>query len=269
MGPYLKWGEAPVTAGDGLIPLPFRALGGLHPALARLTWPERWAGVMSLGLIAAAARAPRPGLFAALILAEAALRPGNLPLQRTPLAHEAPWRDLAAVEGAVLELPLARPWRAAGLPGRHGRYHRRPVVNPLLMPPGREPPAGWRAWVDSQPICAAALAVGRGEAAEVSAADADALRAAGVGAIALGLGPELALSAGRRRLYVRLLEPALGAPEDRGAYLIWWLDPPPELAPFEDPDGWRTAHAPGVPPALETLIEPLWAKPLSRRPPRR
>jgi hypothetical protein len=119
--------------------------------------------------------------------------------------------------------------------------------------------------VDAQPVTRAALAIGRGETAAVSAEDAAALRATGVAAIALDLGPELALSPGRQRLYRRLLDPALGAPQDRGAYLVWWLDADPVTA-FPDPEGWRRDHAPAPAPTLETLIEPLWPAPRSATP---
>ena len=76
MGAYLKWGEVPVMLGEGLVPLPFRWLGALHPALERLSWPERWGLLMPLGLAAFAARAPKPWLLAAALL---------LPLPRPPL----------------------------------------------------------------------------------------------------------------------------------------------------------------------------------------
>jgi len=266
LGPYLKRGEAALTGGGGLITLPFEWLGGLHPALARLTWPERWGLLVPLGLAAFAARAPRPWLFAVALLLEPLGRSQNLPLQQTDLTHERPWAALAAADGAVLELPLSRGWRTGSLPGRHLRWHGRSVVNPVLLPPGVRAPAAWQSWAAASPLVSAALAYEAGESPPPPGPEAAAaLRADGVGVVTLDL-----LTAGvtpaRARAYERFLTASLGAPEDRGAMLVWWLtEVEVEAAPMDDPERWRAvtrqrwADAPE--PALETLIQPLWPAP--------
>ncbi len=267
LGPYLKWGEA--LAGGRLIPLPFEALSSLHPALARLTWPERWGILIPLGLAAFAARAPRAAWWIPPLLLEGLLRSQNLPLQVTDLRHEEHWADLAAADGAVLELPLSRGWRAGSLPGRHRRWHGRPVVNPLLLPPGHHAPEAWVAWTHAQPLVAGLLALEAGQSPPPpGAAEAAALAAEGVGVIALdrlGAG----LTEGQRLRYLRWLRPALGAPEDRGAYDAWWLRPAAPPPPPDDPDAWREAlrrRLAPPPPELDTLIQPTWlVAPAERR----
>ena len=135
LGPYLKWGSDPVLIGETAIALPFRWLSEVHPVFERLTWPERWGILIAVGLAAAAARAPRPLLLAALLIAETLTFSSNAPLQSASLESMAPWKRLQAAEGAVLELPLARTHRQAPFVGLHTRLHGRPVVNPILRPP--------------------------------------------------------------------------------------------------------------------------------------
>lgn len=266
LGPYLKWGEQPVLLSGRPIALPFRWLGQLHPALERLSWPERWALLTPLSLAAIAARAPRPTAWALLIGLELLARSQNLPLAYTDLRYERPWEALAEAGGAVLELPLIRQWRSASLPARHARWHGRPVVNPLLLPPGHRAPEAWQAWVRQEALPAAIQALEHsGERRPLSPADGAALRAQGVGAVALDL-LAYGVSPARVAGYRALLDPALGPPEDRGALLVWWLGPAPEAPPPPaDPERWRAAlrrHlARRPPPELETLIQTLWLQP--------
>ena len=265
LGPYLKRGEEAVTLGGALVSLPFGWLGELHPALARLTWPERWGLLVPLGLAAFAARAPRPWLFAAALLLEPLARSQNLPLQHVDLSHERPWADLSAADGAVLELPLSRGWRTGSLPARHLRWHGRSVVNPLLLPPGVRAPEAWQAWARSSPLVSAALAYEAGEGPPPPGLEAvEALRADGVGAVTLDV-----LTAGvtpaRVRAYERFLSGALGPAEDRGAMLVWWLSPVESPPPPDAPERWRArvrqGWADAPPPDMETLIQPLWPRP--------
>lgn len=97
LGPWLKLGERALP-----IPPPFHWLGELHPALDRLSWPERWGTLVTLGLAGAAAGVARPAPISVLVLLEAALRSGNLPLQAQDLSDLERWRDLRPVPGTRL-----------------------------------------------------------------------------------------------------------------------------------------------------------------------
>jgi len=264
LGPYLKWGDEVVLLGGSPIPLPFRGFSSLHPFLARLTWPERWGVIIPLGLAALACRAPRAGLLAVLIGAEALIVSGNLPTQTISLRHERCWAALSEATGAVLELPQRRPGLRIPRVTVHSRFHGRPVVNPILLPPGVDPPEDWASWRAEQPLIAWLRAFESGKwPAEPGAAAVRALRDAGVSAIALDVEPGVMLTAAQLSRYRAGLWRHLGPPIDLGCAWVWWLDDaaqPPEG--IEDGDAWRVeaeawkdAHPA---PDLDTLIQPSW-----------
>ena len=271
LGPYLKWGSDPVLIGETAIALPFRWLSEAHPVFERLTWPERWGILIAVGLAAAAARAPRPLLLAALLIAETLTFSSNAPLQSASLESMAPWKRLQATEGAVLELPLARTHRQAPFVGLHARLHGRPVVNPILRPPESPPPRAWQQWLNSQPIHAVATALEAGRRPASVPELAASLEREGIGAVALDTGASSGLKSARLREWRERLTELLGAPEDQGALLIWWISPPsPERAPplsyrgvpLETGQQWRSARDRDSnersEPKFRSLIEPLW-----------
>ncbi len=241
LGPWLRWGEGLAELGGEAIPLPFRWVGSLHPALARLTWPERWALIVPLGLTALAALAPRPRLLAGLILLEGLLRSGNLPVQITSLKHQTCWAELSGASGAILELPLAREALDASRPGVHRRFHGRPLVNPLLLPPGARPPERWRTWAQQSPLMRYLESFERGRSPEdPGAAAVRALRADGVSAIAVDAEPGAVLTRAELLRYRAGLGRHLGAPIDLGCALVWWLDTEaPAPRGVDDGDAWR------------------------------
>ena len=243
LGPYLRWSDHLVLVGEQAIPLPFRWLGQLHPTLARLTWPERWGVIVPLALAALAARAPRPALLALAVGLESLIVSGNLPVQLTSVRFERCWSELSVASGAILELPLARAALDAPRVGVHRRFHGRPLVNPLLLPPGARPPEAWKTWSDSQPLLSYLLAFEAGKWPADPGADAvRQLREAGVSALAVDAEPGALLSAAKISRYRAGLGKHLGPPIDLGCALVWWLDPraaPPAGVP--DGDGWRAA----------------------------
>jgi len=264
MGPYLRWGDEVALLGGQPISLPFRWLGQLHPFLGRLTWPERWGIVFSVGLIALAARAPRPLWFAALIAAESVWLSGNLPVQVTTLRHERCWTALDGASGAILELPMRRPGLRTPRVGVHRRFHRRPVVNPILLPPGVEPPEGWQQWKQEEPLIAYLQTFESGRwPPDPGASAVSSLQAAGISAIALDVEPETLLTPGQINRFRAGLGKHFGPPIDLGCALVWWLDasaPPP--AAIDDGEAWRKAakkwKAAHPEPELDTLIQPTW-----------
>ncbi|MCB9758920.1 MAG: hypothetical protein H6739_03700 [Alphaproteobacteria bacterium] len=263
LGPYLKLGEDPLLLGGRPLALPFRWLGALHPFLERLTWPQRWGMLIPLGLGALACRAPRPWLWVPAVVLEALLLSGNAPLQTQDVRDLEPWRVLSAASGAVIELPLAREGLDAPLVGLHARYHRRPMVNPMLLPPGAALPEGWRDWVAAQPLMVYLQSFEEGRYPPDPGPDAvRTMQEAGVAAIALDALPGSVITEGVVNRYVTGLGRHLGPPQDHGALFVWWLQPPTRaVTPLSDGAAWREAvHRRRVlnPPApLDTLIEPL------------
>ena len=264
MGPFLLWQGEVVTLGGSPVSLPFRWLGELHPFLARLTWPERWGILVPLGLVALASRAPRPALFAGLVALECFLRSANLPIQTTSMRFERCFREVAHTTGAVLELPIKRGGLRAPRVGVHQRFHGRPVVNPVLLPPGAAMPEAWEPWVESQEMMRFLKAFEDGESPRQPGADAvEAFREAGVTAILADVEPGGVTSAGGINRYKAVLGRHLGPPIDLGCALVWWLDaeaPPPEALP--EPDAWRVEAAEWKEahpaPELDTLMAPTW-----------
>ena len=264
LGPYLRWGDEVVLVGDQAISLPFRWLGRLHPVLARLTWPERWGILVPLGLVALAARAPRPGWLAGLLVLESALLSANLPLQTTSLRFERCWAQLRGTTGAVVELPIRRGGLRAPRVGVHQRFHRRAVVNPVLLPPGAKMPEGWEPWMEQTALMKWLRDFEAGEhPSDPGAIAVREARAAGVSVIAADVEPGGMSTAGGVNRYRAAVGKALGPPIDLGCALVWWLDTEaPAPNGLEDGDAWRAevaawkeAHPA---PELDTLMQPTW-----------
>lgn len=259
LGPWLRWGQGVASLGGRAISLPFGWLGGLHPFLGRLTWPERWAVLLPLALAPLAASAPRPRLLAVAVALEGLVFSGNLPLQTTDLHLERCWSALSVARGAVLELPLARDALVASLPGVHRRFYRLPMVNPLLLPPGVDPPAGWQRWAADSPLMAWLDAFEHGQSPEDPGAEAvRALRRDGVSALAVDAEPDGVLTPSQLTRYKAGIGRHLGPPIDLGCALVWWLDT--EAAPPAAIDGqaWRAEaaryRAAHPSPTLDTLM---------------
>lgn len=273
LGPYLKWGADPVLVAGRPVSLPFRWLGALHPFLERLTWPQRWGLLIPLGLGASAAclgrSLPRwvPWSAAALVLVEAVALSPNLPTQTQDLRDMTAWRALEHTDGAVLELPLGRPGLHAPLVGVHQRFHNRPLVNPILLPPGRQPAHAWHVWMQEQPLIEWIDGIGRARGKVEGPLPQDAVQRAadaGLGAVALDAMPGSVLSRSTIERTIRSLSSELGPGTDYGSVVVWWLRSPtaPVPAPLEDGPAWRKqadARLTTTPkPDLNTLIDPIW-----------
>ncbi|HJN72479.1 MAG TPA: hypothetical protein QGF58_00980 [Myxococcota bacterium] len=264
LGPFLKLGEDLVLVGEDPLSLPFRWLGSLHPFLERLHWPERWGLLIPLGLIPLALRVPRVQLLTPLLVAEVLLLSGNAPLQTWDVSDLEGWRAVEAADGAVLELPLSRGGLAAPLVGLHARYHRRAIVNPLLLPPGEAPPEAWQDWVHSQPLVEAILELENGGNPGDPGPDAvRSLAEEGVGAIALDALPGSVMKGSQVIRSRQQLSKLLGDPEDHGCVLVWWVKPPRwQTEPVDNGHAWREGveerYEETARPELNTLIEPVW-----------
>ena len=272
LGPYLRWGEGLVVVGDSVIQLPFQIMRDLHPFLARLTWSERFGMLIPLGLVALAARAPRAAWLAAAIGLENLAVSANAPLQSTSVKHQLCWADVPSGDRAMMVLPFRRAGLRAPRVGVHRRMHRRPVVNPVLLPPGAETPREWGRWLEDQALIRYLIAYEEGDWPPDPGPEAvRSLREAGVGVIAIDVEPGGPLTGGGMNRYRTGLTRHLGPPVDLGCALVWWLDPdtaPP--APHPDPEGfraeaaaWKEAHPA---PALDTLIQPTWDTIQNQRP---
>ncbi len=243
LGPVLKWGEEPLSMSGSPVYLPFYYVASLHPLLARLFWPERWGVLVVLGLVGLSARGPRPGMMAALIFMESWVGSGNLPLARQDLHQLAPWARLRSTHGAVLELPLRRQGLDAALAGLHRRYHLRPQVNPMILPPGAILPGEWEKWKSQQPFIQALERFERGAwPRDLSNGLVDSLLRDGVTVVALDVEPGGTLSSSRQARYKSFLAGILGEPVDYGPFLAWWLDPLEDIpGGLSDGESWRDA----------------------------
>ncbi len=250
LGPALRWGADLWTVNEQPVFLPFAWLSNLHPVFERLSWPERWGLLIPLALIPLAAKTRRPLVWAALFAFETALLSANFPLQTIPLQNQKCWADLKGGKGAVLELPLARPGVSAPWVGVHQRFHERPTVNPILLPPSVQPPKDWRDWTKHHVLTRGILAIESGQSPpEWTHLDVETLTAEGVGSIAL----DTSASAVQQNRLLHHLVPLLGSPTELGCAKVWTLQgpaPPPNT----------TSAASQIPtPDLPTLIEPSWS----------
>lgn len=266
LGPYLRVGDELLVVGESVLKLPFQWMRDLHPFLARLTWSERFGVLIPLGLVALASRVRWPGWVAALVLLENLLVSANAPLQTTSVRHQSCWSEIPPGDRAVLVLPFKRPGLRAPRVGVQQRFHGRPLVNPVLLPPGAETPAPWSAWLDSQPLVAYLKAYEDGQWPDDPGPDAvRLLREAGVGAIVLDVEPGGPLTPGGINRYRTGLVRHFGEPADLGCAMVWWMDPDVAgPAPHPDPAGWRAAaiawKQDHPAPLLDTLIQPIWDK---------
>ena len=113
---------------------------------------ERFGMLVPLGLVALAAKAPRAGLLGLAIALENVVISANAPLQVTSVKHQRCWADVPTGDRAMLVLPSRRAGLRAPRVGVHRRMHERPLVNPVLLPPGAETPPGWGPWLEDQAL---------------------------------------------------------------------------------------------------------------------
>ena len=250
LGPALRFGSDLWLHNEPPILLPFSWLSDLHPVFERLSWPERWGLLIPLALIPLAAKTRRPLLWAGLFAMETALFSANFPLQTIPLAHQRCWKQLKNGDGSVLELPLSRPGVSAPWVGVHQRFHERATVNPILLPPGVQPPKDWRDWTKHHTLTRGILAIESGHTPPIwTQKDVETLASEGVGTIALD-------SSASKVQQSRLLEyitPLLGMPVDLGCAKVWTIR-------GQEPTAEKFLARPGMPsPDLPTLIEPSWS----------
>lgn len=230
MGPFLRWREQPVILGGDPIPLPGWFLAQSSEIMGRLHWPQRWAVVVPLALLPLAARVPRPWLITAMILAETAVFSPHFPLWSAPTGQLDGWRGLRGADGPVLVWPAQPTGPQQALTGWIQRASEVELARAMHLPPGTPEPREWEAFL------ARALADGP---------DPEALRAAGLSAVALDATPggvydEAALSRERARL--ASLDEAFGPPVDLGSAIVWWIRPPePPPEPMPDAAAWRAA----------------------------
>ena len=195
--------------------LPFSWLSAL-PGFERLMWPERWGIIAFFGLMLLVLRHRWALPAAALMLVEMLARSPNLPVQHSSLVGLQPLTALQSLEGAVLSLPIeAGPINRSAL---EQRFHQRPLVNPMLLPPQVAPPGDWESWRQQQPWMQELV-----EQQQLSETGASALRSSGIGALILSEG--WAASPGAAALQERLSD-RLGAPQRLGCHWIWLLETP-------------------------------------------
>jgi len=271
LGPYLKWGEEPVLVGGALVPLPWKPTAEHIPYLGRLFWPQRWGIAVVLALLPLAARVRRAHLLAVALVVECLACSSNAPLQLTTVAQYDGWRPLAAADGVVLVLPLDRTGPRAPLVHLGYRAARRPLVAPVHIPPGAPEPEAYRAWELGSPFVRWFLDRAL-DGAPLPAGAVDELVDDGVSVVVLDLTPGSGARPHEMARLRSILEHALGAPEDYGSVLAWWIDPPPQVPlGLADGEAWRERHRERLhdpAPTPRVLMTPVRTTPLGPRSPR-
>ncbi len=240
MGPFLQWQGEAVRIGSFLVPLPGYLLAELSDGYARLHWPLRWAVVVPLALLPLAARAPRPWIWAGVLLLETLLLSGNAPLQVAPVDGFAGWSGLSSSPGPVLVLPQES---AADGPSTMGLIYRAggaPLANELGVPPRAAQPIAFRAWQEDLALRGWWRERQGGGDEPVPAGAVPQLEREGVAAVALDLSPGGAVPPARSLERAQPLIVALGEPVDLGSAWVWWIEAPVvSVEAMPDAQAWR------------------------------
>ncbi len=241
MGPYLQLQGEPVLVGGRAVPLPGLLLAELSAVFARLHWPARWGIVVPLALLPLAARAPRPWLWAPVVLVEALVLSGNAPVATSPVGQFAGWAGLERAPGPVLVLPQEIQADGPSSMGLIFRAARCPLANELGVPPRASQPRAFRDWHERLALRGwwRFLRADGGVQPPPDGAW-EQLERAGVAAVALDVTPGGFLSPEENHDLAERMSASLGLPDDYGAALVWWIRPPSRPVPsWEDAPAWR------------------------------
>ena len=101
--------------------------------------------LIAIGMIVMVSRIPKAFWLIPIAFAEFNLRSDNLPLHTTNMGSWNCLRTLNSSENnAVLELPLRDGDPLYNQQSLRQRFHKRPLVNPFILPPFVSPPSEWR-----------------------------------------------------------------------------------------------------------------------------
>ena len=115
------------------------------PLFSRLLWPERFGMLFVIGGMYWIVHQPKGIWILPLMMMETQIRSKNLPLHTESMN---PWNCLRSLQqdsGAILELPLKDGDGLYNQQSLRQRVHKRPLVNPFILPPFVSPPHEWAA----------------------------------------------------------------------------------------------------------------------------
>jgi hypothetical protein len=196
----------------------WETIQSLHPIFERLHWPVRWSVLIPLVSLPLLCRLPHARYWLTAFIIETMLLSPNIPLEQTEVSPYKCYAQLRSIKGAVLPVGYTnnrqRPWIAL-----HQRFHQRPVVAELAVPPQAPHTQEWALWIKANPWderFSGALPFPEDTREQ--------LKALGVGVIALDQGEASGLSLSEQNRYLLQLATQLGPPKDIGCSWIWWIE---------------------------------------------
>ena len=199
--------------------LPLMDLVNQVPLMSRLLWPERFGILIVVGMIVLVSSIPKARWLIPLAFMEFTYRSENLPLHTTSME---PWQCLTILDsqdhGAILELPLKDGDHLYNQQSLRQRIHRRPLVNPLILPPFVSPPIEWKA---IQTLPSIQAMDGEIPLRETHSTE---LQSLGVRTI---LVDQILLSTHQQKQIIARLTPTLGPPIDLSCGYVWTIGDKP------------------------------------------
>ncbi len=183
------------------------------PPMSRLLWPERWGIVFLTGTLILISQAPRFIWFAPLLMIEMTIRSENAPLHMEDIRSFQCLDSLKNLNGAILELPIQKGESLYNIRGLRQRIHKRPLVNPFILPPTVQPPKEWEDTKNSN-----WLQTVDGRQSQLGLDDVSLM---GVDVI---LVDKVLLPLSQQNEIVEHLSPLFGSPQDLGCAWIWHTD---------------------------------------------
>ena len=213
------------------------------PFMSRLLWPERCGLLLIIGLMIWTSRASKLIWLLPVAGMEFSHRSSNLPLHTTDTE---PWKCVALLDtdddGALLELPLKD---ADPLYNEHSlrqRIHKRPLVNPFILPPFVSPPVEWSTIQNQQSIQAVDGII------PFTSEHVKDLQQLNIGFIFVD---KVRLSKAQQNHITERLTPTLGAPADLGCGLSW------SIQSSSQPTKTSTTVPPYHSPTVDSTQKPM------------
>lgn len=194
------------------------SIQSLHPIFERLHWPVRWSVLIPLVSLPLLCQIPHARYWLTAFVIETMLFSPNIPLEQTDVSSYKCYAQLRSIKGAVLPVGYSnnrqRPWIAL-----HQRFHQRPVVAELAVPPQAPHNQEWDIWMKSNPWDERFYGT-----LPFPKDTREQLKAMGIGVITLDQGEPSGLSLSEQNRYLLQLATHLGPPKDIGCSWIWWVE---------------------------------------------
>ena len=185
------------------------------PFFSRLLWPERFGMIFLIGGIYWIVHQPKVLWLLPFMLFEIHIRSENSPIHTEPMSQ---WQCLRILEqntGAIVELPLKNGDGLYNQQSLRQRFHKRPLLNPFILPPFVSPPNQWESIQQRADIKAI------DGFSELTQEHVDSLLTLGIQTILMDT---VKLSSQNQIQIQHHLAPILSSPIDLGCAKVWVLD---------------------------------------------